>query len=152
MAQSIFDKKDLGCKFANQLYTINCDSSLPNSQHEKKFWTLLGVTSSETSSIKGKTCKNYIRWEWFITLIINGSGQGAGHPDEDELYEAAIISTNVVYEVINDELVVLPEISETMAKIEILDPSKVCNFLSLLAHFRMPQLRPFLFYFLDVGV
>lgn len=56
------------------------------------------------------------------------SGQGAGHPDEDELYEAAIVSTNVVYEVINDELVVLPEISETMAKIEILDPSKVCNF------------------------
>lgn len=56
------------------------------------------------------------------------SGQGAGHPDEDELYEAAIVSTNVVYEVINDELVFLPEISETMAKIEILDPSKVCNF------------------------
>jgi len=60
------------------------------------------------------------------------SGQGAGHPDEDELYEAAIVSTNVVYEVTNDELVVLPEISETMAKIEILDPSKVCNFLLLL--------------------
>lgn len=32
----------------------------------------------------------------------------------------------MVYEVIDDELVVLPEISETMAKIEILDPSKVC--------------------------
>jgi len=56
------------------------------------------------------------------------SGQGAGHPDEDELYEAAIVSTNVVYEVTNDELVVLPGISETMPKIEILDPSKVCNF------------------------
>ncbi|XP_025422074.1 supervillin isoform X2 [Sipha flava] len=107
VAQSIFDKKDLGCKSANQLYTINCDSSLPNSQLEKKFWTLLGVTSSETSSIKG---------------------QGAGHPDEDELYEAAIVSTNVVYEVVNDELVVLPEISETMAKIEILDASKTLVF------------------------
>lgn len=52
-------------------------------------------------------------------------GQGAGHPDEDELYEAAIVSTNIVYEVVNDELVILPEISETMAKIEILDASKV---------------------------
>jgi len=52
-------------------------------------------------------------------------GQAAGHPDEDELYESAIVSTNTVYEVVNDELVVLPEISETMAKIEILDPSKV---------------------------
>lgn len=54
-------------------------------------------------------------------------GQGAGHPDEDELYEAAIVSTNVVYEVVNDELVVLPEISEATPKIEILDPSKVCT-------------------------
>ncbi|XP_026814531.1 supervillin isoform X1 [Rhopalosiphum maidis] len=107
VAQSIFDKKDLGCKYANQLYTINCDSSLPNSQHEKKFWTLLGVTSSETSSIKG---------------------QGAGHPDEDELYEAAIVSTNVVYKVTDDELVMLPEISGTVAKIEILDPSKTLVF------------------------
>lgn len=53
VAQSILDKKDLGCKSANQLYTINCDSSLPNSQHEKKFWTLLGV--DETSSFKGNT-------------------------------------------------------------------------------------------------
>jgi len=57
------------------------------------------------------------------------SGQGAGHPDEDELYEAAIVSTNVVYEVTNDELVILPEISETVPKIEILDPSKVYIFL-----------------------
>lgn len=54
-------------------------------------------------------------------------GQGAGHPDEDELYESAIVSTNVVYEVVDNNLVVLPDISETMAKIEILDPSKVCN-------------------------
>lgn len=59
------------------------------------------------------------------------SGQGAGHPDEDELYEAAIVSTNVVYEVTNDELVILPEISETVPKIEILDPSKVYSFLLL---------------------
>jgi len=63
------------------------------------------------------------------------SGQGAGHPDEDELYEAAIVSTNVVYEVINDELVVLPEVSETMAKIEILDPSKVCNLYCYYYHY-----------------
>lgn len=56
-------------------------------------------------------------------------GHAAGHPDEDELYEVAIVSTNMVYEVINDELVVLPEISETMAKIEILDSSKVFIYL-----------------------
>lgn len=58
-------------------------------------------------------------------------GLGAGHPDEDELYEAAIVSTNVIYEVVGEELVLLPELSETMPKIEILDPSKVllCSYL-----------------------
>lgn len=128
VAQSIFDKKDLGCKSANQLYTINCDSSLPNSQIEKKFWTLLGVTSSETSSIKGKMIAIYpcVYFNIYHTMCV---GQGAGHPDEDELYEAAIVSTNVVYEVVNDELVVLPEISETMAKIEILNASTVRIFI-----------------------
>lgn len=126
MAQSILDKKDLGCKFANQLYTINCDSSLPNSQHEKKFWTLLGVTSSETPSFKGNN--SYIR-VLFSKLIESRVfvGHAAGHPDEDELYEVAIVSTNMVYEVINDELVLLPEISEIMPKIEILDSLKVFN-------------------------
>ncbi|XP_050421245.1 supervillin isoform X2 [Adelges cooleyi] len=107
IAQSILDKKDLGCKGATQVIMINCDSSLPNSQQEKKFWTLLGVTSNEASSMKG---------------------QRAGHPDEDELYEAAIVSTNVIYEVVGEELVLLPEISETMPKIEILDPSKTLVF------------------------
>lgn len=55
-------------------------------------------------------------------------GQGAGHPDEDELYESAIVSSNIVYEVVEDELVLLQEISEIMPKIEILDPSKVRHF------------------------
>lgn len=124
MAQSIIDKKDLGCKYANQLYTINCDSSLPNSQYEKKFWTLLGVTSSETPSFKGETSNIHVMFLKLIKLCVF-VGHAAGHPDEDELYEVAIVSTNMVYEVINDELVVLPEISETMPKIEILDSSKV---------------------------
>lgn len=56
------------------------------------------------------------------------TGHGAGHPDEDELYESAIVATNAVYEVVDDELVVLTDILETMPKIEILDPSKVCDF------------------------
>lgn len=67
VAQSILDKKDLGCVSANQLYTIVCDSSLPNSQHEKKFWTLLGVASSETPSIKGKTVYSTL----FAWLFLN---------------------------------------------------------------------------------
>lgn len=112
------------------MYTINCDSSLPNNQHEKKFWTLLGVTSNETSTIKGNWINNI---NSFIIILNNAytyncEGQGAGHPDEDELYEAAIVSTNMAYEVVNDELVVLADISETMPKIEILDPTKVCNY------------------------
>lgn len=134
VAQSILDKKDLGCVSANQLYTIVCDSSVPNGQHEKKFWILLGVTSSETPSIKGNTVYTLTRVSLlniFDHIPYVCLGQAAGHPDEDELYESAIVSTNAVYEVVDDKLVILPEISETMAKIEILDPSKVRSNFSL---------------------
>jgi len=135
VAQSILDKKDLGCVSANQLYTIVCDSSVPNGQHEKKFWTLLGVTSSETPFIKGINTVYILSRVSLLNIFYHIPyvclGQAAGHPDEDELYESAIVSTNAVYEVVDDELVVLPEISETVAKIEILDPSKVRSIFSL---------------------
>lgn len=66
------------------------------------------------------------------TIVYYAVGQEAGHPDEDELYEAAVVSTNMVYEIVNDELVILPEISETMPKIEILDPLKVHNYFPII--------------------
>lgn len=49
----------------------------------------------------------------------------AGHPDEDELYESAIIDTNMVYELKNEQLVPHEKFWGTLPKIEMLDINKV---------------------------
>lgn len=48
-----------------------------------------------------------------------------GHPDEDELYESAIINTNMIYEVKDEELVPLEKYWGAIPKIEMLDLNKV---------------------------
>lgn len=50
---------------------------------------------------------------------------GTGHPDEDEVYESSLISTNIVYEVTEDELIPSEKHWATIPKIQMLDPNKV---------------------------
>lgn len=49
----------------------------------------------------------------------------AGHPDEDELYESAIIDTNMVYELKDKQLIPYEQYWGTLPKIEMLDQNKV---------------------------
>jgi len=49
----------------------------------------------------------------------------AGHPDEDELYESAIIDTNIVYELKDEQLVSHEKFWGTLPKIEMLNKNKV---------------------------
>lgn len=62
--------------------------------------------------------------------ILGGSGQsvGAGHPDEDELYESNMISTNMIYVVEGDELVPYKDYWGAIPKIEMLKESAVIVF------------------------
>lgn len=53
----------------------------------------------------------------------------AGNPDEDELYESAIIDTNMVYELKNEQLVPREKLRGTLPKIEMLDKNKVIYYL-----------------------
>lgn len=55
----------------------------------------------------------------------------AGHPDEDELYESAIIDTNMVYELKNEQLVPHEKFWGTLPKIEMLDKNKVIAYFIL---------------------
>ena len=65
----------------------------------------------------------------FIELFELSAVIDGGHPDEDELYESALMETNGVYEVINeDELVPLDKYWGVMPKIEMLDPNKILVF------------------------
>jgi hypothetical protein len=55
------------------------------------------------------------------------SAVATGHPDEDEIYESSLLSTNMVYDVHEDELVPLEKYWASIPKIQMLDPNKVRN-------------------------
>lgn len=57
-----------------------------------------------------------------ITAVVE-----AGHPDEDELYESAIIDTNMIYELKDEQLVSHEKFWGTLPKIEMLDKNKVID-------------------------
>ncbi|KAK2589098.1 hypothetical protein KPH14_001925 [Odynerus spinipes] len=102
IALSIHQNKDLGCQ-ASQIITINEDKITCTKSQIKQFWNYLGVDGD--------------------TDVIDG-----GHPDEDELYESAIINTNMVYEVKEEELVPLEKYWGAIPKIEMLDLNKILIF------------------------
>ncbi|XP_048869049.1 supervillin-like isoform X2 [Brienomyrus brachyistius] len=76
MASFVQAKKDLGCK-APQVTILEEGVNTENSR-AKEFWTLLG----------GKA-----------------EYKGAGDPEEDELYESAMVESNCVYHLVEDKLV-----------------------------------------------
>lgn len=83
------------------------------------------MTVSERSTFGGNEASKF----WKVLGKTEGTKiAGAGHPDEDELYESRIIDTNMVYEVKDNELVPCTEYWGTIPKIKMLDPSKVLVF------------------------
>ncbi|XP_062900395.1 supervillin a isoform X10 [Mobula hypostoma] len=76
LASFIQTKRDLGCR-APYVATIE-EGINTHTKTAKEFWRLLGGQSSY---------------------------QGAGNPDEDELYESAIVETNCIYRLVGDKLV-----------------------------------------------
>ncbi|XP_071635001.1 supervillin-like [Temnothorax longispinosus] len=97
---SSIQEKDLGCQ-AIEVITINDDKLTCSRNQVEKFWSYLGVVDNE---------KLYI--------------VDAGHPDEDELYESAIIDTNMVFELKDEQLVSHEKFWGTLPKIEMLDKNK----------------------------
>nr|XP_050855846.1 supervillin isoform X1 [Vespula vulgaris] len=102
IALSIQQNKDLGCQ-ASQVITINEDKITCTRNQIKQFWNYLGIDTDID--------------------VIDG-----GHPDEDELYESAIINTNMIYEVKDEELVPLEKYWGAIPKIEMLDLNKILVF------------------------
>lgn len=101
LANFIQSKRDLGCR-ANYVQVV--EESI-QSHTAKDFWKILGGQSSYQ-------CKDsHITWiktekrvwstqlHWCLSLI------AAGTPDEDELYEGAIVETNCIYRLMDNKLV-----------------------------------------------
>ncbi|XP_068790573.1 supervillin isoform X22 [Struthio camelus] len=99
LATLIQTKKELGCR-ASYIQTIE-EGINTHTHAAKDFWKLLG----------GQT--NY---------------QSAGSPEEDEMYEAAIIETNCIYRLVEDKLIPEDDYWGKMPKCTLLQPKEVLVF------------------------
>ncbi|XP_073344609.1 supervillin a isoform X2 [Pagrus major] len=99
LANFIQSKRDLGCR-ANYVQLI--EEGVNTSSHAvKDFWKILGGQSSF---------------------------QSAGTPDEDELYEGAIVETNCIYRLMDDKLVPDDDYWAKMPRCSLLNPKEVLVF------------------------
>lgn len=96
---SILENKDLGCTASKEI-VINDGTGIGSTE----FWQLLGKPD-EAAEIAG-----------------------AGHADEDDLFEACLIETNAVYEFQTDQLLPLDRYWGALPRVEMLDPKKVLVF------------------------
>lgn len=87
---------DLGCK-TSRIITLNGEFT---SKDSEKFWKLLG-SDGEVQAVD------------------------AGHPEEDEIYESNIASTNMFYQLEHDELVPIDQYWGKIPKIDMLQSNKV---------------------------
>ncbi|RXM99013.1 Supervillin [Acipenser ruthenus] len=102
LASFIQTKRDLGCKASH--VTILEEGINTNSSRAKEFWNLL----------KGKT--EYQEVEDSVCV-----GTGAGDPEEDEVYESAVVESNCVYRLVEDRLVPHEEAWATVPSISLLN-------------------------------
>ncbi|TMS09195.1 Supervillin [Larimichthys crocea] len=99
LANFIQSKRDLGCR-ANYVQVIE-ESVNTHSHAAKDFWKILGGQSSF---------------------------QSAGTPDEDELYEGAIVETNCIYRLMDDKLVPDDDFWAKIPRCSLLNPKEVLVF------------------------
>lgn len=100
VANHIQQKSDLGCK-AKRIITIHVQDDV--TEDSVRFWKLIGGLDERNTIAK------------------------AGHPEEDELYESHVLNTNMIYDLIDKELVPA-DCWGTMPKIEMLESNKVFVF------------------------
>uniref|UniRef100_A0A8C1WW09 Supervillin d n=1 Tax=Cyprinus carpio TaxID=7962 RepID=A0A8C1WW09_CYPCA len=99
MAQYVQTKRDLGCK-APQVTVLEEGINTDN-RSAKEFWSLLG----------GKA--DY---------------RGAGEPDEDELYESAVVESNCVYRLVEDKLIPYEEACASIPTVSLLNSKEALVF------------------------
>ncbi|KAJ8010298.1 hypothetical protein DPEC_G00073590 [Dallia pectoralis] len=99
LAQFIQTKRDLGCR-ANYIELIE-EGINTHSYAAKDFWKILGGQASY---------------------------QSAGTPDEDELYESAVVETNCIYRLVDDKLVPDDDFWGKVPRCSLLTPTQVLVF------------------------
>ncbi|XP_040176200.1 uncharacterized protein LOC120908831 isoform X8 [Anopheles arabiensis] len=102
ICEQIVRDKDLGCSAAS--VTLLNDGGVTAGRQARDFWALLGRGQEDEG-----VCDS-------------------GHADEDELFEACLIETNMVYEYGEESLVPVEDYWGAIPKIAMLDPRKVLVF------------------------
>ncbi|XP_054621260.1 supervillin a isoform X3 [Dunckerocampus dactyliophorus] len=99
LANFIQSKKDLGCR-AHYVQVLE-EGVDPQSHAAKEFWEILGG---------------------------HATSQSAGTPDEDELYEGAIVETNCIYRLVDNKLVPDDDFWAKIPRCSLLKPKEVLVF------------------------
>ncbi|KAK7122880.1 hypothetical protein R3I94_019855 [Phoxinus phoxinus] len=99
MAQYIQTKRDLGCKAPH--ITVLEEGINTENRSATEFWSLLG----------GKA-----------------EYRGAGEPEEDELYESAVVESNCVYRLVEDKLVPFEEAWASIPTVSLLNSKEALVF------------------------
>ncbi|XP_044756067.1 supervillin-like isoform X2 [Coccinella septempunctata] len=102
IASHIQKTNDMGCK-SSKIVTIDSKLGPTASEDSRNFWNYLGDPVARNIA-------------------------GAGNPSEDEIYEANIILTNMIYTLDNDELVPLDEYWGNLPKYQMLTSTSVFVF------------------------
>ncbi|XP_058053609.1 supervillin [Anopheles bellator] len=106
ICEQIVRDKDLGCTAASVTFLNDGGPGGASERHWLEFWQLLG---RDREQAEAEVCDS-------------------GHPDEDELFEACLIESNMVYEFADDALVPVAELWGTIPRIGMLDAAKVLVF------------------------
>jgi len=72
---------------------------------------------------------------FFFFTCVHVCFTGAGEPEEDELYESAVIESNCVYRLVEDKLVPYEEAWASIPSVSLLNSKEVSNLLVLLCGF-----------------
>lgn len=107
LAAIILENKDLGCNATKEhVVQDSKDGQIGRvgDSHEAEFWRLLKRPEERQAVI------------------------GAGHADEDDLFEQCLIETNIAFEYKEERLVPLEGVWGAIPKVEVLDPNKVLVF------------------------
>lgn len=126
MANFIQSKRDLGCR-ANYVQVIE-ESVSTHSHAAKDFWKSLGGQSSYQckdsylTCIKAEKVPEALKCRAILVLFLIA----AGTPDEDELYEGAIVETNCIYRLMDNKLIPDDDFWAKMPSCSLLHPKEVC--------------------------
>lgn len=114
----------MGCR-ANYVQVIE-EGASTHSHAAKDFWKILGGQSSFQCKDSCLDINSNLeemdemQADALVFLLV-----AAGTPDEDELYEGAIVETNCIYRLVDDKLVPDDDFWAKMPRCSLLNPKEV---------------------------